>query len=96
MNTPTPMMTVERGFAITIVSALVFASVGSLLGYAIGMFAPEYYRFMFRIPPDANFNVQQLGLGLGATQGFAAGLVVGLVVVLATAWYGSRVANIAR
>ncbi len=58
--------------------------------------APEYYRFMFRIPPDANFNVQQLGLGLGATQGLAAGLVVGLVVVLATAWYGSRVANIAR
>ena len=83
-------MTVVRGFIVTIVSGLAFASIGGVLGYAMGTFAPDYYRIVFHIPPGMELDPAQAGLGLGLTQGLAAGLVVGLVIVLAVAWYRSR------
>jgi hypothetical protein len=83
-------MTVFRGFATTVVSGLAFALVGGLTGYAMGTFAPDYYRVVFHIPPQVDFNSAHAGLGLGLTQGLVAGLVVGLVIVLTVAWYKSR------
>lgn len=89
-------LTVERGFLITIVSGVVFAGIGSLLGYGIGTFAPEYYRIVFRIPSDVPLSTQRLGLALGATQGVIAGLGVGLVIVVAVAWCAVRSAGRVR
>lgn len=84
-------MSVVRGFVITIVSGLAFALFGGLAGAALGWAAPDYYRIVFGMRPDAQFNAVQLGLGLGVTQGFGAGLIVGLAIVLIVAWYNSRV-----
>ena len=83
-------MTVVRGFIITMGSGLAFAVIGGLLGYVMGTFAPDYYRIMFHIPPGIELDPKQAGLGLGLTQGFAAGLFIGLVIVVAVAWYRSR------
>ena len=86
-------MTVVRGFIITIASGLAFAAIGGVLGYAMGTFAPDYYRLVFRIPQGIELDPAQAGLGLGLTQGLAAGLFIGLVIVVAVAWYRSRLTN---
>ena len=83
-------MTVVRGFIITIASGFAFAAIGGVLGYAMGTFAPDYYRIVFRIPPGVELDPAQADLGLGLTQGLAAGLFIGLVIVVAVAWYRSR------
>lgn len=84
-------MTVQRGFLITIGSILGFSGMGAVAGYILAVAAPDYYRTVFHISPDAVFHPVQIGLGLGLTEGGAAGLVVGLVIVVTVAWYDSRV-----
>lgn len=86
-------MTVVRGFLITIASGVGFGIVGGLLGYALGKFAPDYYRIVFRIPRQLDLDPAHAGLGLGATQGLVAGLFIGLVIVLAVAWCDSHRKN---
>ncbi|QDU38328.1 hypothetical protein Mal4_26550 [Maioricimonas rarisocia] len=83
-------MTVLRGFAITIASGILFSAVGGVAGYAIGKMLPDYYRTVFRIPPGVSIDPAQAGLGLGLTQGAAAGLLCGLVIVVTVAWYNVR------
>ncbi|MBT5019961.1 hypothetical protein OAF42_02670 [Planctomicrobium sp.] len=86
-------MTVLRGFMITIASGIAFAFVGTGVGYTIGKYAPDYYRIVFSIPPEIELDPVQAGVGLGVTQGLAAGLFIGLVIVCAVAWYNSRIAS---
>ena len=61
------------------------------MGYILGVMAPDYYRTVFAVPPDAPFNPVQVGLGLGLTQGATAGLLVGVVIVVTVAWSNSRI-----
>ncbi len=84
-------MTVLRGLVITISFGIAFAIIGALAGYVLGSVAPDYYRIVFRIPPGASIDPAQAGMGLGVTQGFAVGLAVGLVIVVAVAWFNSRI-----
>ena len=70
-------MTVARGFIITIVSGVTCTAIGGLWGYVLGTFAPDYYRTVFRIPSGDRLDLAQAGLGLGLTQGLAAGLIIG-------------------
>lgn len=83
-------MTVVRGFATTIASGFVFCLLGAGFGYLLGVVAPDYYRTVFRVPPEIEFDPTQAGLGLGATQGLGVGLLIGLVIVVSVAWYHSR------
>lgn len=85
-------MTVARGFVITIISGVVFGCLGGGAGWLLGSFAPDYYRLVFRIPPEVRIDPAQAGLGLGVTQGVGTGLLIGLVIVVAVAWYNSRTA----
>ena len=85
-------MTVTRRFVITIASGLIGALAGTGIGYALGQYAPDYYRTVFRIPPTVDLDPIQTGIGLGLTQGLGAGLVIGLVVVLAVTWHSFRTA----
>ncbi|MDB5336416.1 MAG: hypothetical protein JWN70_2035 [Planctomycetaceae bacterium] len=87
-------MTVLRGFIITITSGVVFALVGALAGYSLGLIAPDYYRTVFRMPPEISLDLAQAGLGLGATQGLGAGILIGLAIVVTVAWYNLRALEI--
>jgi hypothetical protein len=84
-------MTVQRGFLITITSGLAFAVGGALVGYLLGVLAPDYYRTVFGVPPEAPYDPVQVGVGLGLTQGATAGLLVGVVIVVSVALYHSRI-----
>lgn len=79
-----------RAFAVVIGSCVVFAIAGALIGLAMAALAPWYYRLVFDIPEGSSASLAQLGFGLGLMQGGTLGLVVGIVVVWAAAWYHSR------
>jgi hypothetical protein len=83
-------MTVRRAFLIVAASAAVCAAAGAGIGWALGTFAPGYYRTVFRYGDSPDFDAVQVGVGLGLSPGVTAGLVVGCVVVLAVAWHDSR------
>lgn len=83
-------MTVLRAFAIIIASGVFFSLAGGLLGLLLGMAVPGYYRAVFRHGNEPLFNPVEVGAGLGATQGLPGGVIVGVLVVFAVAWYNSR------
>ncbi len=83
-------MSVRRGLAIVAISAVGFGVAGGLLGLALGVGMPGYYRGVFRAAADPGFRPAEVGFGLGCTQGAAAGVIVGLVLVIATAMRGRR------
>jgi hypothetical protein len=89
-------MTTLRAFVIIGASTVVCTVGGGLLGYVVGVAAPGYYRAVFRGGDAPGFVPAEVGLGLGVTQGAAAGLIVGIVAVLAVAWYGSRAARLIK
>jgi hypothetical protein len=86
-------MTVLRGFLIVIASGLGFGAVGAGIGFGIGRTLPDFYRALFRFPPDVRLHPEQLGTALGLTQGLLVGLAIGAVIVLAVAWYNGRAAQ---
>ena len=65
----------------TLVSAVVFALLGSGVGFLLGRFNPEYYRGVFRNGDSPDFDPIAVGIGQGATQGLVGGILVGLIVV---------------
>jgi hypothetical protein len=83
-------MTAAKGFLIVVLSAVAFGIGGGLIGYSLGVFAPAYYRGVYRSGQEAWFDPVQMGLGLGISQGAVCGVIIGCVVVLAVAWYSSR------
>jgi hypothetical protein len=83
-------MTIKRATTTILVISICFGVTGGLFGYALGVFAPAYYRGVFQAGNDLRFYPAQVGFGLGATQGLFCGAAVGSVVVLAVALSGSR------
>ena len=80
---------IRRAFMMVIFSALFFGAAGASVGLTLGALAPDYYRAVFRLTSEQS--PIQLGIGLGLTQGLIAGVVVASVVVVAAAWFKSRV-----
>ncbi len=83
-------MTVVKGFRIIILSGFAFALGGGLIGYALAVILPGYYRGAFRNGREPWFDPVAVGIGLGLAQGLICGLALGAVVVLVVAWYNSR------
>lgn len=79
----------KLGLITVIASTLFFGFGGGLVGWLLGLLAPDYYRVTVDLGP--NTDATQVGLGLGVTQGAFAGVIVGCVVLLSTAWYKSRI-----
>ncbi len=83
-------MTVARGFLIIILGGFAFALGGGLIGYALAVTVPGYFRGVFSSGREPWFDPVAGGVGLGISQGLICGLVLGAVVVLAVAWYNAR------
>ena len=83
-------MTVKQCLIILIACTFGFALVGGAIGFALGTYAPDYYRLVFQINPESPANLPALGLGLGVTQGLGGGLFAGTVIVACVTWYKVR------
>jgi hypothetical protein len=87
-------MTIRRALATVAGTAIVSAAVGATVGYCLGAYTPGAYRSMFQNGLDPRFQRVEVGIGLGCAQGLLAGVVIGLVVVVAVTWYEIRRAEI--
>ena len=86
-------MSAQKALTIVFGAALVFALIGTLIGAALGTLCPDYYRTVFRSGDSPEFDPLQVGIGLGITQGIAAGTVIGIVILGVLAWAEVRKAN---
>ena len=78
-----------KGFGLVIASTFIFGIGGALIGLLLGLITPAYYESVFDLALADE--AWQVGLGLGLTQGLVCGIIVGCVVLLASAWYRSRI-----
>jgi hypothetical protein len=69
-------MTITKAILSVGLTALLFGVAGGLVGYGIGRFFPGYYRQVFYIR-DPQVTPEDLGVGLGITQGLMWGIVTG-------------------
>jgi hypothetical protein len=83
-------MTFARALINVLATTLLLALLGTGAGYALARFSPGYYRSIFRSGNDATFDPVNVGVGLGLTQGLAAGVVVGLALVALLCWRDVR------
>jgi hypothetical protein len=81
-------------FAVVCFTGLVFSIAGTLLGYCLGTFAPDYYRSVISGGRLPNFNPRDVGVGLGCTQGLIVGLLAGALAIVLEAWRRWRVARV--
>lgn len=79
-----------RAYLIVCLSGVAGACAGSGIGYLLGTAAPGYYRGMFIAGGEAWFDPVHVAIGLGVTQGLPAGLAIGSLLVMVTAWSRSR------
>ena len=83
-------MTIRVAIATIAACTLLLACIGGGIGWALGTFAPGYYRSVFRNGEEAGFDPVSVGIGQGLTQGTTGGVVVGLIVVALFIWRDSR------
>lgn len=86
------MMTLKKAYLTVILSAIVCAAIGALLGWGIGTLAPDAYVGMLRLPPGS-FSPVQFGVGVGLIQGLFTGIVLGVVLCALVAWHEIRLQN---
>lgn len=82
---PSPMPLVWS-LGVVASATVVFAAIGMAVGLLIASLAPGYYRSMF----GAGADPFSMAVGLGLTQGAAAGAVIGVILVALFYWYRSR------
>ncbi|MHB1556892.1 MAG: hypothetical protein ACYC61_05350 [Isosphaeraceae bacterium] len=83
-------MTIARGLAVIIACAVGFGAGGGIIGLALGVTMPGYYRGVFLSGRDPAFRSVQVGVGLGTGQGAICGVVVGSALVIARTLAGHR------
>lgn len=76
-------------------SAALFCILGGLIGFVLGQFVPGYYRSVFVNGDAPTFHPVQVGLGLGVSQGFAGGMIAGVIIVIAQG-YTAQVKRLVR
>lgn len=86
-------MTIAKGLTTVVLTGLGFGLVGAAIGYLIGTISPEFYRIVFSVKPELQFDSKMVGLALGIGQGATMGVVVGLGIVLLVTWYEVRELN---
>jgi hypothetical protein len=86
-------MTLQGALGILIGTAGLLGAGGTAVGFGLGRFNPGYYRAVFVNGADPEFDPVAVGVGLGLTQGTAAGLVVGLALVALLCWRDIRLSR---
>ena len=77
-----------RGIYMLVSSGIVFAFLGAISGWVFALAMPGYFRNVY----DAtDSDLWQVAIGLGLARGFWLGILLSSVVLLATAWYRSRI-----
>jgi hypothetical protein len=66
---------------------------GPVLHALFSHVAPGFFRQMLPLRDPASFNPQELGIGLGLTNGLGWGLAVGVLLVAIIAWKETRLAR---
>ncbi|QDT58085.1 hypothetical protein SV7mr_05740 [Stieleria bergensis] len=88
--TPTLML---WWIGIVAVCAFGGAVLGALLGYLVGTWVPGYYEAIIYRPRGVAIDPQSIGVGMGATQGFGGGAMLGFALIVLFSWYRTRQAN---
>lgn len=79
-----------RGVGILFGCAALAALLGGLVGLAIGVQAPGYYRSLVRGGRLPDFNPIDVGIGLGTSQGAMVGMLCGGLIIAILAWRQAR------
>ena len=77
-----------RGIYMIVSSGFVFAVLGAIAGWVFSLVIPGYFRNVYDATDE---EIWQVAVGLGVTRGFILGIILASVVLLATAWYRSRI-----
>ena len=83
-------MNVTKALSTVVGTALGFGAAGTAIGVFLGKVAPGFFRQMLPLRDPASFNPQQVGIGLGLTNGLGWGLVIGVLLVAIIAWKETR------
>jgi hypothetical protein len=83
-------MTIRVAVGTIAACTVMLAGIGGGIGWALGTFAPGYYRSVFRNGNEPWFDVVSVGIGQGLSQGTAGGVVVGVVLVALFVWRDTR------
>lgn len=83
----------QRGLLMVFASTVMFGLMGAIVGGLIGVFLPDYYYAMIPSIRNGGGSTWQLGIGLGLTQGAIGGALIGVILVVSTAFYKSRMRN---
>jgi len=78
---------VIRSFYMIVSTSMVFGIVGAALGWILAILTPAYIRQVYDVMDS---EVWQIGVGAGLTRGLICGLIAACSVLVATAWYRSR------
>jgi hypothetical protein len=89
-------MTARNAFAVVIAASLAFAAIGGLIGFLLGTLLPAYYRSVFIHGRDPDFDPVAVGTGLGITQGFVGGAILGVLLVAVLSWFQSRTNSVGQ
>lgn len=79
-----------RCFHMITVTSLMFGVFGGLIGWIMTLVTPAYFRDVY---DTLESDVWQVGLGIGFSRGVICGVLISCSVMLAMAWYRSRVKN---
>ena len=83
-------MTLRKATLYVAATSTLAALLGCSVGIGIGTFAPDYYRFVFRVEPDVDFHPAAVGGAMGFMQGGGVGLAIGVILVVIYCWYSLR------
>jgi len=84
-------MTIRKAITTVLICTLLGAALGGGGGYALGKFAPGYYRTVFpRASLEPGLDPVHVGLGLGLSQWTPVGGLIGLAVVALLCWRDIR------
>ena len=80
-----------RAFYMIVSTTVIFGAIGALVGWSMAIVLPAYFRDVY---DTLESEAWQVGIGKGLSTGLISGVIIGCSVLLATAWYRSRIKSV--